>query len=159
MNVCGTIALWHGGVCVGGTAKHAAYEAGATCAQLTQSITALCRRSQSPLRTFDLLGGSVLAEVDQALAAQLPGVFSPGVPPAFHANYLAAQVRALHYRYRLLYIPVHCIIHYRFTGIHTCIHTIHCIIGCSRRSRAQAHMPLPPKPAAVFGRFFWTFLV
>lgn len=34
----------------------------------------------------------MLAEVDGALAAQLPGAFSPGVPPAFHANYLAAQV-------------------------------------------------------------------
>lgn len=49
--------------------------------------------AQSPLRTLDVLGAVVLAEVDHALAAHLPSVFSPGVPPAFHTNYLAAQVR------------------------------------------------------------------
>jgi len=46
---------------------------------------------QSPLRSLDILGGVVLAEVDGALGTHAPGVFSPGVPPAFHANYLAAQ--------------------------------------------------------------------
>lgn len=43
----------------------------------------------SALRAVDLLGASVVEELQGALAAALPGVFSPGVPPAFHANYLA----------------------------------------------------------------------
>ncbi|KAF5839432.1 hypothetical protein DUNSADRAFT_834 [Dunaliella salina] len=46
---------------------------------------------QSPLRGFDFLSNSVLAEVNESVSAALPGAFSPGVPPAFHANYLAAQ--------------------------------------------------------------------
>ncbi|GIL63172.1 hypothetical protein Vafri_17283 [Volvox africanus] len=43
----------------------------------------------SALRSIDLLSNAVLDEVQGALAAAMPGVFSPGVPPAFHANYLA----------------------------------------------------------------------
>ncbi|GAX80853.1 hypothetical protein CEUSTIGMA_g8288.t1 [Chlamydomonas eustigma] len=43
------------------------------------------------LRIFDFLGNAVLEEVQTALASELPAVFSPGVPPAFHANYLAAS--------------------------------------------------------------------
>ncbi|KXZ52971.1 hypothetical protein GPECTOR_8g343 [Gonium pectorale] len=43
----------------------------------------------SALRGLDLLGAAVLEEVQGALAAAMPGVFSPGVPPAFHANYRA----------------------------------------------------------------------
>eukprot|EP00200_Dunaliella_tertiolecta_P002070 CAMPEP_0202343412 /NCGR_PEP_ID=MMETSP1126-20121109/3543_1 /ASSEMBLY_ACC=CAM_ASM_000457 /TAXON_ID=3047 /ORGANISM="Dunaliella tertiolecta, Strain CCMP1320" /LENGTH=1109 /DNA_ID=CAMNT_0048934475 /DNA_START=46 /DNA_END=3376 /DNA_ORIENTATION=- len=46
---------------------------------------------QSPLRSFDFLSNSVLAEVNESVSAAIPGAFSPGVPPAFHANYLAAQ--------------------------------------------------------------------
>ncbi|KAG2428415.1 hypothetical protein HXX76_011535 [Chlamydomonas incerta] len=49
-----------------------------------------CLAPGSALRGLDLLGAAVLDEVQGALAAALPGVFSPGVPPAFHANYLAA---------------------------------------------------------------------
>ncbi|KAG2501945.1 hypothetical protein HYH03_000443 [Edaphochlamys debaryana] len=45
----------------------------------------------SALRSLDLLSGAVLDEVQGAIAAALPGVFSPGVPPAFHANYLATM--------------------------------------------------------------------
>ncbi|KAG2451026.1 hypothetical protein HYH02_004295 [Chlamydomonas schloesseri] len=48
-----------------------------------------CLAPGSALRGLDLLGAAVLDEVQGALAAALPGVFSPGVPPAFHANYLA----------------------------------------------------------------------
>eukprot|EP00983_Pelagomonas_calceolata_P051384 1142382-Pelagomonas_calceolata.AAC.4 len=44
-------------------------------------------------RSFDFLSNSVLAEVNESVSAAIPGAFSPGVPPAFHANYLAAQVR------------------------------------------------------------------
>ncbi|EFJ51678.1 component of oligomeric golgi complex 2 [Volvox carteri f. nagariensis] len=43
----------------------------------------------SALRSIDLLSNAVLDEVQGTLAAAMPGVFSPGVPPAFHANYLA----------------------------------------------------------------------
>ncbi|GFR52955.1 hypothetical protein Agub_g15628, partial [Astrephomene gubernaculifera] len=50
-----------------------------------------CLAPGSPLRGLDLLAGALLEEVQGALAAGMPGVFSPGVPPAFHANYLALR--------------------------------------------------------------------
>jgi hypothetical protein len=46
----------------------------------------------SPLKAFNFLGCSILAEVDATVSSRLAGCLSPGIPPAFHANYLAAQV-------------------------------------------------------------------
>lgn len=46
---------------------------------------------RSGLGAFSLLGNSVLAEIDEALADALPGVFSPGVPSTFHGNFCAAM--------------------------------------------------------------------
>eukprot|EP00798_Chlamydomonas_sp_ICE-L_P020243 gene20243-26994_t len=46
---------------------------------------------QSGLRIFDFLGNVLLKEVQDALASSLPGIFSPGVPPALHANFLACM--------------------------------------------------------------------
>mmetsp|Transcript_18657 Transcript_18657/g.40080 ORF Transcript_18657/g.40080 Transcript_18657/m.40080 type:complete len:830 (-) Transcript_18657:232-2721(-) len=43
------------------------------------------------LRIFDFLGSAILEEVQSALMASMAGVFSPGVPPAFHSNYRAAM--------------------------------------------------------------------
>jgi hypothetical protein len=38
---------------------------------------------------FDFLGGSLLPEVLTAVEKACPGCYSPGIPDAFHANYLA----------------------------------------------------------------------
>ncbi|KAL6757491.1 hypothetical protein V8C86DRAFT_2624124 [Haematococcus lacustris] len=59
--------------------------------QAAGHVLAAALTPQSPLRAFDFLGNALLAEVDMQLAAQLPSTFSPGVPAAFHANFLAAQ--------------------------------------------------------------------
>ncbi|MEW5305476.1 MAG: hypothetical protein WDW36_008012 [Sanguina aurantia] len=53
-------------------------------------VLAAALSPHSALRSLDLLGAALLQEVQAALAASLPGVFSPGIPPAFHANYLAS---------------------------------------------------------------------
>lgn len=44
----------------------------------------------SGLHAFDFLGACLLPEVDEAIAAALPGCFSPGVPSVFLASYCAA---------------------------------------------------------------------
>lgn len=41
---------------------------------------------------FDFLGGSVLPEVLNAIEAACPGCYSPGMPDAFHANYVASSM-------------------------------------------------------------------
>lgn len=43
------------------------------------------------LALFDLPGGALLPELLAALTEEMPGVFSPGLPSAFHANCVAAQ--------------------------------------------------------------------
>ncbi|WIA09954.1 hypothetical protein OEZ85_010167 [Tetradesmus obliquus] len=45
----------------------------------------------SGLGGFDLLGAVLLAEISQAVADGMPGVFSPGNPAAFQANFCAGQ--------------------------------------------------------------------
>ncbi|KAK9821420.1 hypothetical protein WJX81_002272 [Elliptochloris bilobata] len=45
---------------------------------------------QSGLHAFNLLANAVLAEIDEAVAAALPGAYSPGVPSTFLTNYSAA---------------------------------------------------------------------
>ncbi|KAF6251962.1 hypothetical protein COO60DRAFT_1704498 [Scenedesmus sp. NREL 46B-D3] len=45
----------------------------------------------SGLGGFDLLGAVLLAELSQAVADGMPGVFSPGNPSSFQANYQAGQ--------------------------------------------------------------------
>eukprot|EP00878_Enallax_costatus_P031231 GHUV01034134.1.p1 GENE.GHUV01034134.1~~GHUV01034134.1.p1 ORF type:complete len:298 (+),score=135.09 GHUV01034134.1:1420-2313(+) len=53
-------------------------------------LSQLCAAG-SGLSGIDLLGAVLLAEVSQAVAEGMPGVFSPGNPSAFHQNYLAGQ--------------------------------------------------------------------
>ncbi|GIL88600.1 hypothetical protein Vretimale_19142 [Volvox reticuliferus] len=87
----------HSSVPVGGAGSGAA--SGNALSALLGSILAAIRAQLGPLldaslapgsalRSIDLLSNAVLDEVQGALAAAMPGVFSPGVPPAFHANYL-----------------------------------------------------------------------
>ncbi|KAA6427855.1 MAG: conserved oligomeric Golgi complex subunit 2-like [Trebouxia sp. A1-2] len=57
------------------------------CGELLQTTMA----PQSGLQTFNLLGNSILAAVDQQVASSLPGAFSPGVPTSFISNYRAAM--------------------------------------------------------------------
>ncbi|KAK9787882.1 hypothetical protein WJX73_008548 [Symbiochloris irregularis] len=46
---------------------------------------------RSGLSAFNVLGNSILAEMDEAVADALPSVYSPGVPATFHANFQAAM--------------------------------------------------------------------
>lgn len=57
------------------------------CGALLQTTMA----PQSGLQSFDFLGNSILAAVDQQVASSLPGAFSPGVPTSFISNYRAAM--------------------------------------------------------------------
>ncbi|DBB11835.1 TPA: hypothetical protein ACH3X3_005984 [Trebouxia sp. C0006] len=57
------------------------------CGELLQTTMA----PQSGLQSFDFLGNSILAAVDQQVASSLPGAFSPGVPISFISNYRAAM--------------------------------------------------------------------
>lgn len=57
------------------------------CSWLLEATMAL----QSGLQSFNFLGNSILAAVDQQVSSSMPGAFSPGVPTSFLSNYRAAM--------------------------------------------------------------------
>lgn len=61
------------------------------CGPLLEATLSASSSPGSLLNAFDFLGNGILAETGRVLVEQMPGVFSPGVPAAYHTNYLAAM--------------------------------------------------------------------
>lgn len=81
-----------GAASVGSSGPSLAVLLPAVSAALREHVGPFLELAMSPAagsQTFDFLGGSVLPEVLAAVDAACPNAYSPGLPDAFHANYLA----------------------------------------------------------------------